>query len=198
MSQQINLYLPEFKVKKDPLTAVLMGQILGGVVVVMVLVSGYQFFSRWQLNSELTQLRATLQEETRKTTELDEVLARRSQSDELTERLESAESRLLSRRQIRDFLGGIQLGNVVGFSHFFMDLSRAAIDGLRITEFEIGNGGSSVSISGETIDSAMIPRYVRNLETGNSALRDTHFNPKISRPNVTSQYFSFEMSSANE
>ena len=41
MNQQINLYLPEFRVKKDALTAVLMGQILGGVIVVMVLVSAY-------------------------------------------------------------------------------------------------------------------------------------------------------------
>jgi len=104
MNQQINLYLPEFKVKKDPLTAVLMAQILGGVVVIMLLTSGYQIFARWQSNSELDELRAILVEETRKTDELDDVLARRSQSVELSNRLDDAEARLQSRRLIRDFL----------------------------------------------------------------------------------------------
>lgn len=67
MKQQINLYLPEFKVKKDPLTALLMAQVLGGVVAVMVLVSAWDMITRWRLNSELTDLRATLVEETRTT-----------------------------------------------------------------------------------------------------------------------------------
>ena len=80
MHQQINLYLSEFKVKKDRLTALLMAQMLGGVLVLMVLISAYDLFTRWSLNSTVTDLRAVLQEETKKTSELDEVLARRSQN----------------------------------------------------------------------------------------------------------------------
>lgn len=198
MKQQVNLYLPEFKVKKDPVTALLMGQILGGVVVLMFLVSSYQLFARWQLNSELEQLRASLEEETRKTDELDEVLARRSQNDELTERLEVAEERLQSRRQIRNFLSETQLGNVVGFSEFFKDLSRAAMDGLSLSGFAFSNGGERVNISGLVVDSSMVPRYVDNLKAGNSPLRGKHYSPSISRSDVASQYFEFSLSTANE
>ncbi len=198
MNQQINLYLPEFKIKKDPLTAILMGQILGGIVALMVLVSGYQLYMRWQLNGELEQMRVTLQEETRKTDELDEVLATRSQNDALTERLQSSEDRLNSRRQIRDFLSETQLGNVIGFSEFFKDLSRATIDGLNITEFSFGTGGANVSISGLVMDSSMVPKYVQNLETGSSPLRGKNFSPEISRSDVATQYFSFKLSTSDE
>jgi len=198
MNQQINLYLSEFRVKKDPLTAMLMSQILGGMVVLMILVSGYQLFLRWQLNGELEQLRATLQEETRKTDELDEVLATRSQNDELTDRLQSSEEILNSRRQIRDFLSETQLGNVVGFSEFFKDLSRATIDGLNITEFSFASGGANVSISGQVMDSSMVPKYVKNLETGSSPLRGKNYSPEISRSDVATQYFSFKLSTSNE
>jgi len=198
MEQQINLYLPEFKVKKDPLTTLVMGQILGGVVAVMVLVSGYQLLTRWQLNADLAQLQATLQEETRKTGELDALLIGRSENTELTKQLEEAEDTLLSRRQIKGFLNETQLGNVIGFSEFFKDLSRATIDGLSLTEFTLSNGGENVTLSGLALDSAMVPRYVSNLKAAESSLRNKHFSPSISRDSASAQYFSFSMSSTNE
>lgn len=198
MNQQINLYLPEFRVRKDPVTAVLMGQILGGVILIMMLASGYQLMSRWRMNSELGQLRATLQEETQKTDELNEILARRSQNTELDQRLEDAEDRLQSLRQIRDFLNRTQLGNVIGFSEYFKDLSRAAIDGLSLTEFTINGGGAVVTIAGQTIDSAMVPQYVSNLEMGSSSLRNLNFSSSISRSDPGAQFFSFSLSSTNE
>ncbi|MBT4257269.1 MAG: hypothetical protein HOD87_14500 [Gammaproteobacteria bacterium] len=144
MKQQVNLYLPEFKVKKDILTVVLMMQIFGGVIGLMILVSAFQFFSSWRSGAELEDLRAVLAEETQKTNELDGILARRSQNSELTSRLDAAESRLESDRQIRNFLSETQLGNVVGFSEYFKDLSRASLDGLSISEFRLSNGGRDV------------------------------------------------------
>lgn len=198
MNQQINLYLPEFKVKKDPLTMQIMLQLLGGVVAIMFLVSLYDTFSRWQLQRELVVLGETLIEETQKTDELDEILARRSQNTELTNRLEQAEVRLVSSRQIRDFFSETVLGNVDGFSEYFKDLSRASIDGLSITEFSFSNGGSTVRIAGEVVASAMVPRYVDNIKRGQSPLRNQHFSPSITRSDIQVQYFNFVLSNASE
>ena len=198
MNQQINLYLPEFRVKKDALTAALMGQILGGVIAVMLLVSAYDLFARWSLNSELADLREVLQEETRKTGELDEVLARRSQNNALTDRLDAAEAQLDSSRQIRDFLSQTKLGNVVGFSEYFKDISRASIEGLSVTEFEFSQGGEKVTLSGQVIDSVMVPRYVSKLEASNSALKHQLFSPRIARSDASNQFFTFELSTSND
>lgn len=61
-----------------------MGKIVGVVVGVMPLLSSYGYLLRWQLHGELAELRASLSVETEKTGGL---LARRSQSEQLTSRL---------------------------------------------------------------------------------------------------------------
>lgn len=193
MNQQINLYLPEFRVKKDALTAVVMGQVAAGVVAIMLLVSAVDYYRAWSLSGEADALRATLQQETQRTNQLNDQLARRSQNAELTQRLELAELRLESSIQIRDFLSDTQLGNVEGFSEYFKDLSRASFDGISLSEIAFSNGGRLARMSGQTLDSAMVPRYVDNIETGKSPLRLHRFSPSILRDRSNNQVFQFEL-----
>lgn len=165
MNQQVNLYLTEFRSKKDPLTATLITQVLGGILIVMFLVSLYGLFHRIQLSMELSSLNETLEEEKAKTEDLNRELAGRTQDGDLARRLEIAEARLESRRQIRNFLNETQLGNVVGFSEYFKDLSHASLEGLSITNFSFENGGESVTISGRVVQSARISLTICQLRT---------------------------------
>lgn len=198
MNQQINLYLPEYRVKKDPVTALLMGQIVGGLLVLMLLVTAYHMVIQWNLDSQLLELRATLAEETQRTSQLGDELARRSQNTALTNRLERAEARLEASIQIRDFLGATQLGNVTGFSEHFKDLSRAAFDGISLTEFAFSDGGRITRLEGQATDSAMVPRYVDNIEQGFSPLSRQQFSSTISRTGEDNPIFQFELTSGNE
>jgi hypothetical protein len=198
MQQQINLYLPEFRQKKEALDFSNMVKLLGVLLGLMLLNFAYDSVDTWLLSNRLETLQATLAEETRKTEELDELLARRSENNELSNRLETAETRLESSRQIRNFLGQTKLGNTAGFSEYFKDLSRAALQGMSITEFRFSEGGEKVELSGQVVDSALVPRYVNNIESGQSPLRQLHFSPSISRDDVNSQFFSFALSSENE
>ena len=198
MNQQINLYLDEFKVAKDPITAVFMGKTLVAAMIVMATISGWDLYTHWQLEGELASLRETLTEETRRTDELDGQLARRAQNTDLTARLEDAEARYAAGLQIRDFLSETKLGNVDGFSEYFKDLSRAAIDGLSLTEFQFTDGGEQATMSGQVLDSAIVPRYVDNIENGQSPLRNKTFSPSITRGNVEAQLFSFVLSTTSE
>jgi hypothetical protein len=198
MNQQINLYLNEFKVQKDLITAEFMGMTLIAALIVMLTITGWDFNTRRQLGNELAALRVTLTEETRKTDDLDEQLARRSENTELTEQLQAAESRYAAGLQIREFLSESKLGNVEGFSEYFKDLSRASIDGLAITAFQFTDGGEQATMSGQVRDSAIVPRYVENIENGQSPLRNKTFSPSISRGEVESQLFSFVLSTTSE
>jgi len=198
MKQQINLYQAEFRVEKDPITAEFMGKTLAAVLIVMLTITGWDLNKQRQLGNELAALRETLAEETRKTEELDEQLARRSQNTELTDRLNGAEARYAAGLQIREFLSETKLGNVDGFSEYFKDLSRASIDGLSITAFQFTDGGEQATMSGQVRDSAIVPRYVQNIESGQSPLRNKTFSPSISRAEVESQIFTFELSTTSE
>jgi hypothetical protein len=164
----------------------------------MLVISIFDIFTRWQLNGELEGLRSVLVEETRRTSQLDDQLARRSQNTELADRLQRAEIRLAASRSIRDFLGETKLGNVTGFSEYFKDISRASIDGLSVQNFEIFDGGDSISIEGQVMDSALVPRFVDNIEAGQSLLRQQRFSSKISRDSPDARVFSFELSNQSE
>ena len=198
MKQQINLYLPDFKVKKDPLTVLLMARIFGGVVAILVLGSAYLFADEWLLRRELAALQQVLIEETRNTEDLDDQLARRSQNADLSARLEQAELRLEASRQIRDFFSDTNLGNVTGFSEYFKDLSRASINGLYISSFSLTNGGEAVTLAGQARDSAMVPQYVNNIERGGSALRDRKFSSTINLTEEGGEIYSFLLSTSRE
>ncbi len=198
MKQQINLFLPEFRVEKDNLTAAFMGRTLMVASALLFLISAVDLVTRWQLNGNLADLREVLLEETRKTDELDVVLARRSQNVALAQRLQQAESRLAASRQIRDFLQDTQLGNLDGFSEYLKDLSRASEDGISINEFELRNGGASVTMAGSVLDSDLVPRFVANIEAGNSPLSGQHFSPQISRGPEGDEFFTFILSSGND
>ena len=198
MQQQINLYLDEFRVDKDPISAGLIGNTLAAVLVVMLTIASWDINEQRLLGNELAALRETLAEETRKTEELDGQLTRRSQNTELTDRLNGAEARYAAGLQIREFLSETNLGNVDGFSGYFKDLSRASIDGLSITAFQFTDGNEQATMSGQVRDSAIVPRYVQNIESGQSPLRNKRFSPSISRAEVESQIFTFELSTTHE
>ena len=198
MNQQINLYLPEFRVKKDALSALVMGQILGLIVAVMVSVTSVDIYTEWGLRGELARVNGILQEETGKSSKLNEVLTRRSQNAVLIDRLDQAEAQLETSREIRSFLSQEISGQAVGFSEHFKDISRASINGLSVSEFSIGKGGEVVKLSGDVLSSALVPRYVSRLEDSNSLIRSLQFSPRIYRSDAGSKFFEFELSSSNE
>ena len=185
-------------VQKDPFTAVLMGQILAAAVVLMALVSAWDLVGRWRLGSELEALQATLAEETRKTAALEAQVAQRSQDLRLLAQLEAAEARYASALQIRDFLSDTKLGNMDGFSEYFKDLSRAAVEGLSLSEFEFSEGGEQISMAGQVLNSAIVPRYVNSLENGQSSMRAKTFSPSIVRSDADALLFDFELSTTHE
>lgn len=195
MKQQVNLYLTEFRVEKDQLTVLLMGQVLGGIVLTMIVVAALDVFTRWQLEGELTEVRQVLAVETTKTNGIDAQLASRSQNTDLTARLSREEAVLNDLEQIAEFLSETKLGNVTGFSEYFKDISRAMIPGVTLSGFEFSEGGEGVSISGKVADSALVPLYVNNVKQGSSPMRSARFSPKISRDG---QLYSFELSNRNE
>jgi len=48
-------------------------------------------------------------------------------------------------------------------------------------------------MSGQALDSVMVPRYVDNIEMGKSPLRLQRFSPSIRRDSSNDQIFQFEL-----
>ncbi|MFM1897488.1 MAG: hypothetical protein RLZZ385_2562 [Pseudomonadota bacterium] len=176
MKQQVNLYLPEFRIKRDKLTVVVMLQSLGAFMGVLLVLGGWELWTNFALAQEMQDLQGELTVETQRTAEIDQILARRSQDRNLEQQLERAEQNLLASRQMRDVLGETGLGNTDGFSESFKDLSRASLEGLWLTEISLSNGGQAVNLKGFTVDSSLVPMFVARLAEGNSSLTSKQFS----------------------
>lgn len=176
MTQQINLYLAEFRPSRNYLSGrgVLQGAV--ALAVVLVVLAVVEVVQERDLRSELQLAQERLAAQTNITNELQQNLARRGSDPALVEELSSREQQLAESREMLDFLRGTNLGNISGFSEFMKDLSRAAFDGLWLTEFDLLQGGQHVRLKGIAQQSAMVPDFIGRLSGGRSPLRDRDFS----------------------
>lgn len=175
MTQQINLYLPEFRPRRDYISGlrVLQGAVV--LLVVLVVLAVFNTVRQGDLQSELQLAQERLAAQTGITEELQQNLARRGSDPALVQELSEREDQLAQSREMLDFLRGTNLGNITGFSEFMKDLSRASFDGLWLTEFDLLQGGQHVRLQGIAQQSAMVPDFIGRLSNGRSPLRQRDF-----------------------
>lgn len=176
MNQQINLYLPEFRPSHDYISGARLLQVGVVVLLLMVIVSGSNYFRTASLNTQLQAAQESLNVQTNITNELQQDLARRSSDQTLVDELSIREQRLAESTEMLEFLRGTNLGNIEGFSEYVKDLSRATFDGLWITEFDLLNGGRNVYLKGIAQQSAMVPDFIGRMAGGKSPLRNRDFS----------------------
>lgn len=176
MNQQVNLYLPEFRPDRDWLNARRLLWLVLAAVLLMIGLSGYDYWRLVRLQGEETALQARVEAQTRETEALERAVAERMGNERLQRELEARQSRLQRTRSLVGFLEGTRLGNTNGFSTMIKDLSRASFEGLWLTGILIQQGGESVVLSGVARQSAMVPDFIGRLSNGESALRERRFN----------------------
>ena len=72
------------------------------------------------------------------------------------------------------------------------------MEGLSLSEFEFSEGGEQISMAGQVLNSAIVPRYVNSLENGQSSMRAKTFSPSIVRSDADALLFDFELSTTHE
>jgi Tfp pilus assembly protein PilN len=176
VNQQVNLYLPEFRPSREWLNASRLLWLVLAAVLVMALVSGYDYWRLTGLRDEQAMLQDRLATQARETGELERQVASRTGDERLQRELEARQARLQRTRGLLGFLEDARLGNTDGFSSVMKDLSRASFEGLWLTEFQLQQGGESVTLSGVVRQSAMVPDFIGRLGNGESTLREQQFH----------------------
>ncbi len=178
MRQQINLYLPEFRPRRDWLDARRLVQASVGLAGLLVLLGGYDYWRLSSLQGRVPELQQTLATETERAERLEQAVTGEA-DDALLEEIDEREQRLERSRQLLSFLEQTNLGNTTGFSGYLQDLARATFDGLWLTRIRFSNGGTSIHLQGQAERTAMVPDYVGRLGNGRSALSERRFNRLI-------------------
>lgn len=168
MTQQINLYLPEFRKEKDLLSFANMVAAVIALVIILALVSGARYYGSYQLGQAIAEKQRLLQEARERTNELADSFGSQNEDSQLANEVRQLEENLQGKRTLLNFLDGRDIGNVDGFSEYLADLSRFHIDGLRLTRINLRGGGQNVFLSGEVARAENVPLYLQNLRNGAS------------------------------
>lgn len=168
MNQQINLYLPEFRQKKDWLDLNNMVSLVGIMVIVLLLVTAVEYWQLSGLEKELMNRQQQRIELTEETERLQESFGVQSEDPQLRAQVNALESELQDKEVLMTFLDGRNIGSTAGFSEYLADLARFHLAGLRLTGINLSGGGNQVVINGEVLNAELVPLYLQNLRRGQS------------------------------
>lgn len=182
MSQQINLFKPALRKPRDWLTA---GPLLSVAALVLVVILAASYWSGLRATAaeqQAGQREARLKEVQSALTALAKQAANHKPSSKLAAELAEARSQLEVRRAIvRDLKAG-NIGSTTGFAEYLRGFAREVPQGLWLTGFTIGPGGSDMEIRGRMLDPAALPVYIRRLK-GEQAFQGRSFaSLTIKRP----------------
>lgn len=164
--QQVNLYLPEYRPQRDWMTIQRLGFVLSVAVLALAVHAGWGYWQRYSLEQQLAEAQTALNEQTRRTEQLERSLAGRATDQALVRELETREAMLRQAEQTLSILRGTALGNMTGFSEHLKNLSQASFDGIWLTDIVIRNGGEYAYLAGRAEHSAMVPNFVDRLTAG--------------------------------
>jgi len=187
MNQQINLYLPQFRKKKDWLDFENMAGLVVVFAVLLVVATLVEGYSSYSLQGKVDALEASLNEARERTNALIDTYGVQSEDSSLANSVKTLQENLAGKKALLNFLDGREIGNTAGFSEFLADLARYHIDGLRLTSINLRNGGESVFLGGEVSRAENVPLYLQNLRNGDSYNGKTFQTLKISNATAENQ-----------
>jgi hypothetical protein len=168
MNQNINLYLHEFKKQKHWLDATAMVQLAGLLAVVLMLVTGVEYWLLARKHTQLALLQSQQATATQATTDLRASFGTQEQDHALLDDIARLEAALSGKQALLDFMHGRQLGNGGGFSQHLTDLSHYHVTGLSLQHVLLENGGTKVQLGGDVLKPELVPQYLQNLRQGSA------------------------------
>jgi len=171
--QQINLYLPEFRPRRDYFSA-------ENSVLLLAAVLGLMIFLRVQQGSELGALTAEVDQlEARYKTVNEQVTALKKtpavgRSATLEREIVRTRDAIRNREAIAELMAGQSLGNQRGFSSQLLALGEHRLEDISLQSFELQNGGSFARIAGVSLKAESVPLYVTRLQ-GDPCFANTRF-----------------------
>lgn len=207
MSQQINLFNPQFEPQKHQLSARIASQALGVLAVALL---GLNFYGQRQISTlqrdddaakaQLTQ-REALRDKTL------QAFPSRKKDPTLEQQIATAETQRQSLRHASEVLRGGELGNTQGYAGIFRALAQARVEGVWLTGVRVS--GQQIGLEGRTLQAALVPVLITRLGQQDLLKGKTFASLEIGTPQVAStgteaqaaapkpNYLSFSLQSVN-
>lgn len=163
MTQQINLYQPQFRRQEQKFSARAMLQAAAVVIAGIAVFYGLLLWQGESLRRESAQLDRQHAVLTKQLEEVGRKLKPREKSQMLQQEVARLERELAALSGIEGVLSKGMFTNTRGYSEYLMALARQHVAGLWLTGFDITGAGERMRLQGRTVDAALVPRYVQRL-----------------------------------
>jgi hypothetical protein len=163
VSQQINLYNPQFEHKRKLFGAAAMAQALTLLAAGVVALSVYGSRQVVVLAHEASDGAIKVEKKKRELEAVSVEFAQPQKSPELEAELAENEAQLAALKRIAAAVDRGDLGNATGYSEYFKALARQHVDGLWLTGLAITGAGCDIGVHGRAVDASLLPGFLGNL-----------------------------------
>ena len=163
MKQQVNLYTPELRPRKQRLNAV---TLLVLMVVVILVTAAFRGFGYWQ-NQQLEKQVAQIERQNRQLSEANEAMAEqieaRKPDPELEKALERVTNTISRRQRLLQQVENLAINNHSGFSSRMAALARQVPGELWLTGLTLQSSPERLRLTGRTRVPDRVPLYLEQL-----------------------------------
>lgn len=163
MSQQINLYNPDFRKKRVLFSSLMLLQGLAVLLAVLAGTYGYQYRQTQSLAKQTKDGELQLEQARAHLKKVAQEFAPHGKNLELQNRVKELEQQLKGEEAVLDVLRSGRLGNTQGYSAYMRAFARQTVSGLWLTGFSIESAGKDIAIAGRTLRPELIPAYIQGL-----------------------------------
>jgi len=162
MMQQVNLYVPELRPRRELLSAEAGAVVLASMVFILVAATMLQSH---QLSVEEKQVEQQEQQLQLLTQQVDDLKANSSGEikTDLDAEIAQLRNAIHNRQQIAKVLTGKEMGNKSGFSEYLAGISQAMPEAITLTAFSIKDSGGTAHFQGLAKKAQNIPLFFARL-----------------------------------
>lgn len=163
MSQQINLYNPQFLKQEKHFSARTIGQALGLIVLGLAAIYFYAVIQTRAAENLARDTASQVNAQREQFTTLTTKFSPESRNRALEADVARLEAEVKARQAVLGVLGTGELGNTTGFSEFLAALGRQAVPGVWLTGLSIGESGNDLQVQGRALRPDLVPAYLKAL-----------------------------------
>jgi hypothetical protein len=164
VSQQINLFNPQFLEKKKYFSALAMTQALGLIVLGMAAFYGFAFWQERSLARQTGESGRAYEQQKQQFARFTAELSPEKREAQLDQDLKSIEAAIALRQALLREVGTGGSAGPAGYSEYLRAFARQTVQGLWLTSIQIAEGGGQLTMSGRALQADLVPVLIGRLK----------------------------------
>ncbi|SFX25991.1 hypothetical protein SAMN03097694_1362 [Janthinobacterium lividum] len=163
MSQQINLFNPQFELKQHHMSASTAGLGLCALALVLLVLGVLARQAMAGLEQREAGVKAALAQVEAKRDQILRDYPPRKKDPALAQELSAVEAQRQLLQDASSVLDSGKLGNTLGYAGYFRALAQARVEGVWLTGVNIAGAGNDFGLQGRALHASLLPAYITRL-----------------------------------